>query len=154
MSDPRTANPILVLVEQEGVEGSYLLQWHDKWRAFMFPVTGQQELRDDTWGMTLKEEVIESAGRAVAEATGLVVRRDGLTGMTEVRTTQTSHSGGQVTGYTLRVFKYLIQADEIIAPPTPVVWLTFEQVVDPNLIPISPVARSAVARMLEMQLGG
>lgn len=149
MPEPRTVQPQLVLVDREGTEERYLLELHDKWRAFMFPVTRPRQFQDAEWGLNLSEEPADAACRAVAETVGSIVRHDQLQHKCRVATTDVSFRLGSVTGYQFEVYQYRLGRDETISPPRPVVWLTLEKIMDPNLVPISPAAIAVTQQLID-----
>lgn len=154
MPELRTSSPVLVLVERGGAEGQFALELHATWRTFMLPVTSSRELKDEAWGVHVQEQPADAASRAVAESLGILVRRDQLRALPPLHVTEVSQSQGQVTGYHFQMFAYRVPADAALQPAHPLQWLTLEQMLDPELAPISPMARAVARKLLEQRLNG
>lgn len=149
MTEPRIVAPVIVLVEQPPLPGQFLLEWHDKWRTFMFPATVPRSSQDKEWGISLTESAEEAAIRATAEATGVCLRVSGLLKLTgRVSMTTVSGSQGSLTGYQPQVFRYQLSEDTQLQPPRPTQWLTLEDMIDTNIGPISNVARETARSLL------
>lgn len=152
MTQLRTAAPVLVLIDRAGAEDRFLLEWHANWRTFMFPVTRPREFRDDDWGLATDEQPVEAAARAAAEAAGVCLRAGELHALPEMTMTNVSQSQGKVTNYRFQVFRCRLDAATPLQPGGAIQWLTLHEIADPDVMPISPVARAAARMLLERQL--
>lgn len=149
MNEPRIAAPVIVLVEQTPRTGQFLLEWHDKWRTFMFPASMPRTCQDDDWGINATESAGEAAVRATAEATGVCLRVSALQKLSgNVSVTAVSGSQGSLTSYQPEVFRYRFSEDTSLQSPRPTQWLSLEDVADVNIGPISNVAREIARNLL------
>lgn len=151
MLEPRQSSPVLILIDHSSQPRKYLLEWHDKWRCFMFPVTVARKFDDEEWGLHSTETDADAALRGAAEATKCCLRKNGLRRLVRsVSVTAVSHSQGHLTGYQIDVFHYRLSGNTDLLRLGQ--WLTLEDVVNENLGPISEVARTTAKRLLELQL--
>lgn len=150
MTEIRQSTPILVLVDHAAQPGKYLLEWHEKWRCFCFPVTVANVFEDRDWGLHVTESPADAALRAAADASRCLLRKTGLRRLTQaVSVTTLSQSQGRLTGYQIDIFAYTLSSQ--CEPVRGCQWLDLEDITNENLGPISAVARAAAAKLRELQ---
>lgn len=151
MTEIRTTQPVLVLIQRTDRPGEYLLEFNENWRAAMFPVTKPREYKDQNWGTDVKETPLAAASRAACEATGLLNRESEFEAIEPIQLTAVSQSQGDVTGYNFNTFSLKLKETQGTLQQQRY-WVSLDDLLDPELGPISPVARQIAKALLEREL--